>query len=89
MKILFIGGPADGEWREVEYLADTLRVVDLPVGPAPCAEDMVDLPDVAETVRFHETIYRLEKLQDQRGRYLVYVALDGSLIETLLNGYKP
>jgi hypothetical protein len=84
MKVLFIGGPADGQWREVEYLSPELCMPFFEQCPATISQPA----DPMATSKFDTTIYKLEKLQDQHGRYLVYVALDGSLIETLLEGYR-
>jgi hypothetical protein len=86
MKVLFIGGPADGQWREVEYLSPELCTPFLEQCPA-----TIEGPDdPAETSKFDMAIYRLEQLQDAAGRYYVYVYPDSRcVLRALIEGYKP
>jgi hypothetical protein len=86
VKILFIGGPADGEWREVEYLSPEIAI---PHSPR-CPTTLEGQDDPTEMSKMNVTIYRLEKLQDAAGRYYVCVYPDSRcVLRALLEGYKP
>jgi hypothetical protein len=86
VKILFIGGPADGQWREVEYLSPECAIPVL----EPCSATAFGPKDPMTAERFDTTIYRLEKLQDGAGRYYVYVYPDSRcVLRALIEGYKP
>jgi hypothetical protein len=86
VKVLFIGGPADGKWREVEYLSPECVIPHFPR----CPTTLEGPDDPAETSKFDTTIYRLEQLQDAAGRYYVYVYPDSRcVLRALIEGYKP
>ncbi len=88
MKVLFIGGTADGQRRGVgEQLQDTYAVSTPPEAFSgefdPSAHQEVPAPIKSE-------LYRLQTLRDGRHSYYVYVLDDGerSLIRALLDGYR-
>lgn len=71
-KCLFIGGPKDGEWYDVDETLPEIRVA-------------LEPPDmtIAST-----TYYTRTRLRDDAGFYTVYVYGDcGNLINRLLEGY--
>ena len=84
--LLFVGGSADGERREVPRGAPYCTVYEkLPVRIAPYTAR-----DASVTIPIKHEQYRREWLQDGRRRYAVMV-LDRpefSLIEALLDGYR-
>ena len=87
MKILFIGGPADGEWREVEQLTSGIVIaLPTPVPHSLCADEV-------STAVVNPVFYRLEKIVGKFDRHHVYLCQDAvterCVIEALLNGYKP
>jgi hypothetical protein len=87
MQVLFIGGPADGQWREVEYLQPECAIPVL----EPCSATVFGPKDPMTAERFYRTIYYLETLRDATRTYYVYVhgRADGNVIGVLLEGYKP
>ena len=87
MKVLFIGGHANGQWHDVEHLQQELHLADPVTAAATCFSSAS-----IEPVPYRRTIYHLERLRDRGGDYYVYVtgkAAEGFVIEALLNGYKP
>jgi hypothetical protein len=89
MKVLFIGGPADGQWREVEYLLPEICIPIFEQCPATISQPN----DQMATSKLDTTIYRLAKLAGRFDRHHVYMCQDAiterCVIEALLNGYKP
>jgi len=85
VKILFIGGPADGKWREVEYLPPEICIPIFEQCPATISQPN----DQMATSKLDVAIYKLEKLQDESGRYYVYVYPDSRcVLRALLEGYR-
>jgi hypothetical protein len=86
MQVLFIGGPADGKWLEVEYLSPEYVIPHFPR----CPTTLEGPDDQMATSKFETIIYRLEKLQDADSRYYVYVYPDSRcVIRALIEGYRP
>jgi hypothetical protein len=85
MLILHIGGPADGEWKDVSQCVDTNNIIvqeEQPLGRFGAA-----IPSSYKIAR-----YRRLDLQYQGRKYDVMVFDDGPeicIVQALIQGYNP
>lgn len=85
---LFIGGPADGEWRDVEHACEVWRVAEIPARPDPFT-----LPIASQllTFREHRYIRRYWKDYDSKRLHKFYVHEDiqpRDVFAMLIAGYR-
>jgi hypothetical protein len=86
---LFIGGPADGEWKEVERERELWRVAELP----PVRFDPYSPLDSSQLITYKEHVYfrRYWRDDDSNRIHTFYVHSDvplSSVFSLLIAGYR-